>query len=424
MATIEDMQDFTIQQLQTYTIEELEETFATRIELSDPGLLYRVFKYNSVDYRNFVISYGTISRDAKNIIAGTVDVELANTDSSWDVFLMDDAGGEQGSLYKEGVLKINLPAGKKLFTGYADTVTFDGAVARLTFKDKLSKVLDKTVGSEESPVDYYSSSYNPADLVWAILTTYGGIDSTASTANVDIDYTQWSAWKTDCTALDFSLEANCTGETIGELIHEIAYLTASFIYVDGTGKFTFYRLLPNPTEAIYEIDSSKYLMGRKLVIERDRSDLVNDVTCYYDLNVGADTWADSVDAEDTDSQDENWGTVAKIHEEKVVWHATEASAQEFCNRQIDVYSYPLELVTFTMPLSGADRVVGERLDITMPMPGGYTNMAAVIWRIDYDIMENATAEIMVRNASGDILDAFRLDHATLGLLDESTNPLY
>ncbi len=53
------------------------------------------------------------------------------------------------------------------------------------------------LGSGQAPVDYFSGiAKNSAQLVWDILTIYGGLDNTASSANTDIDYDAWSDWNT------------------------------------------------------------------------------------------------------------------------------------------------------------------------------------------------------------------------------------
>ena len=87
-----------------------------------------------------------------------------------------------------------------ILTGWADDPEFLEALVNLPIRDKFAGLLEKELGSKEAPLNYYSISYNPADLTWDILTTQGGRDPTASTANTDIDYTSWSTWKANCTS--------------------------------------------------------------------------------------------------------------------------------------------------------------------------------------------------------------------------------
>lgn len=417
MATVTDLENYTVTQLEKYTITELEQTFTQAAE-STSRYLHRFFMYNGTERKSYLLSSSPIIRDAQNIVAGEVTVELVNTDETWNMFLTDKT-----NCRKTAILKIGCPAKKTLFTGYGDDVKFRGTIAELKLRDNMALMLEKEVGSDESPVDYYSSAYNPADLVWDLLTTHGGLDNTTSSSNTDIDYDQWSNWKSDCDVLQYSLKAKLTGETIGEVLQKIAHLTQSYIYVNGEGKFVFYRFLPTLETAYYTITSSKYLLNPKPEIEVDFTDLVNDLTCYYGYDPSTGNWSGSVSASDSSSQTA-FGTKSDVIEDTDVWHATSASAQEYCNRRIEVYANPLELLTFTMPLMGADRELGERIKVTMTMPGNYSSIDFEIWRLKHNTLTDGTSEITVRNASGDILTPFRLDDEIYALLDQDYNPLY
>ena len=77
-----------------------------------------------------------------------------------------------------------------------------------------------------------------------------------------------------------------------------------------------------------------------------------------------------------------------------------------------------------MSLEGATREIGDRIQVTMTMPGGYSSQDFEIWKLEHNTFKNITTRVTARNAGGDILTPFRLDDSVFGLLDKNYNPLY
>ncbi len=410
------------------------------------------FKYDGTYYPTHVSDFGAVVIDADQVTAGSVTLGLINTDKTWNMFLSDIT-----NLRKEGIidfalsvdvgkvaragcarsgisisnllsphtnctLDIRIPMNGEwiaFFTGLGDEPRFEGAHVELQLRDKMAKMLEKKVGSGQGPVDYYTASYNPADLVWDLLTnaSYGGLDNTASTANTDIDYTLWSDWKTDCAGLSLSLEAKLEGEYIGTVLEKVAELTHTIIFVRGDGKFAFYRYSP-PAGIVYAFDNDN---TQNQEVSQTFDGLLNDIRCYYNYDQALETWAGSVTASDATSQT-NYGKVSHTEENTAVWHATQGSAQDYCNRRVNRFKDPRQFCSFETGIMGFVLEPGDLVNNDMDF-WGYVSDVFEIRKLNFDLNVGKT-RIEMLNVNFYVLGGFLLDDAFWGLLDEAYNPLY
>lgn len=257
--------------------------FKTWMEKQTLNLL-RKFTYDGDDEAERVEGFGSINRASDSIVSGGTSLALINTDKHWNKFISDKT-----NLRRTAKLQLGIeyePGDDEridVLTGWGDDSEFREALVNLPIRDKFAGFLEKELGSKEDPLDYYSTSYNPADLAWDILTTHGGLDSTASSANTDIDYTTWSAWKTACTTADLSLEARFTGETIKEALELIRDLTNSNIHQAGNGKIKFFRFTQSaPPAESYLFNEDRFT---NFSVKLDSEKIINYLTTYYDREV-------------------------------------------------------------------------------------------------------------------------------------------
>lgn len=409
----------------------------------------RRFKYDGTYYSDKVSNYAAIVLDAQRITAGAVSLGLINTEKTWNIFLsdvsnlrkdgiVDFALGARGRVARanaaisaisvsalvspnDGVwLNIYVPrAGEwiEFFTGLGDEPWFAGEHLDLQLRDKMMKMLEKKVGSGQGPVDYYTASYNPADLVWDLLTVHGGLDNTADTTNTDIDYTIWSDWKTDLTGLSLSIEAKLEGEYIGTVLEKVAYLTSTVIFVRGDGKFVFYRYTP-PAAIQYDFGDGN---TSEQEVRQTFNELLNDIRCYYDYNQGNDTWAGSVTASDATSQT-NYGKVTHTEEDTAVWHATQGSATAFNNGQMNRFKDPRGYCTFYTGVEGLVMEPGDLINNDISFYG-YISSVFEIRKLEFDLNIGRT-RIEALDVNFYVLGGFILDDAYWGLLDVAYNPLF
>jgi len=296
--------------------------FKTWMEKQTLNLL-RKFTYDDIHETARLEGFGSINRTSDSIVSGGTSLALINADQHWNKFITDKlnlrreaklqlAIGVPNTPARSGIarsgatlsnlLSYTCIAGNQewldILTGWADDPEFLEALVNLPIRDKFAGLLEKHLGSKEAPLNYYSISYNPVDLTWDILTTQGGLDPTASTANTDIDYTSWLDWKTDCATANLLLEAEFTGQSIRDALELIRDLTNSDIYVGGDGKLKFFRFTQaTPPAETYLFDEDK---SKDIVLRLDSEKILNKLQVYYDLDI-ADNLVTNGDMEAADS---------------------------------------------------------------------------------------------------------------------------
>lgn len=277
--------------------------------------LLRKLTYDDIHESTRWESFGSISRASDSIISGGTSIGVINSGQYWNKFLSDKSNlrktatlqlaiGIENTIARAGVARagitasglVTLKSGSvissgirvprsgewlNILTGWGDDPEFIGSSVSVAIRDKFAGLFEKALGSDDSPIDYYSAAYNPADLTWDILTTYGGLDSTASTANTDIDYATWSTWKTACASANLSLSGKLTGQSIKEALELIRDLTNSDISVDGSGLVTFLRRIKAAASGSEQ--SFNTTNATDFVVRLDSSKIVNYLEVFYDF---------------------------------------------------------------------------------------------------------------------------------------------
>jgi len=155
----------------------------------------------------------------------------------------------------------------------------------MRIRDRISRCLEKTIGSGEAPICHPPTMTVPT-MVWDLLTNYAEFDYAHSTDNNDIDYTSFLAWEANMNGggIPYSLRTFLTGQTVGNILKRIADLTNSIFWDNGDGKIQF------ASATVYTVGSvpitKEYVLSR--VYNCDLNGMVNDIRCYYNLDMGTD----------------------------------------------------------------------------------------------------------------------------------------
>lgn len=316
------------------------------------------FVFDDTIYDTKVLAAPTISRNA-DITAGSVQVELTNTDGAWNIFITNRANiGKTCAvgLYFAPATAIGL---LYLFTGTVEGVRYTDASVILTLRDKMAPLLKKEVGSGQVPLDFFSTWYYPDTLAWAILTNYGELSNLTSTENPDIDYASWQAWGTACVAKGFGLEARFTGQKIRTILTEIGRLTNSLIWVDGLGRFNF-KMFDPPYSGVETLTRTNC---KVIDLDIDNDGVWNDVRIYFGYDPVPDQWDNSTNDVDNTSIG-RYGRRQYVEEGKIVWHRNTASAVAYRDDFLDLWAYPREKIILTATMIGVLCDLGAPVYIT------------------------------------------------------------
>ena len=315
------------------------------------------FTYGGNDLSQYVKSYGAITHDLESIVVGGTTVELINDGSLTDEFKNPNWWRKKGVI----TLTVNGQS-QTIFTGYGYEPKFKEGVISLPLKNRFARLMEVEIGSDKAPVQL---SGNPADVLWTLLTTYAGLDNTQSSANMDIKYSTWTTYKSDCAAAGLSIGTYVDSPAdIRSLVKKVQDNTGSFIFVNREDKLEFRKHVPEASPVSDYSFNGDNLKSLKLQIASDN--LTNKIEIYYNYKKDeeeGDTWEGPVVQKDATSQG-NYGVSNKVQDEKIVFHKTQTSANHLARYLIDIYKNPrqeIELETFLM---GVLCSPGDIIDVT------------------------------------------------------------
>lgn len=234
------------------------------------------------NYSAYVKTISPITRTAE-LTAGYTDIELSNAEGDFNNFLDGSMALDHSVIISLHFDDIN--ESLAIFTGYVEAIEMGLKSVRLRIRDRISRCLEKTVGSGEAPVCHPATITTPT-MVWDLLTNYAELDDLHSTANNDIDYTSFLAWEISMNGggIPYSFRTFLTGPTVGSVLKRIADLTSSIFWCNGEGKIQF------ASATVYTVGSVPYT--KEYILARtyncDLSGMVNDIRCYYNLDMGTD----------------------------------------------------------------------------------------------------------------------------------------
>lgn len=358
--------------------------------------------------------------EGDELTGASLTVEVLNDSKEFNFLITD-----KKNIGKVGKVELGFDAEFiDRFRGTLEDVEFftdqERPKVRLSFSSRTQKLIDTPMGSDAFAVDFSADPWNPADLAWEILTTKAGLDNTASTANVDIDYQSFLDYKQICIDLGFSLRANFTGESVAGAMRVIGELTDALIYGETDGKVRMIKFIPQEAESPYLFtDANAHLQRAELFFNRDR--LRNRAKVFHGYVVSTKTFAGSVTFNNATSQTD-FGLKGREFARTDVWHDTDVSANAFAERYVDRYSEPVETARFQTK-RGTQALLhqlGDNINLTWGQVD-YTAKLMRIYGIVGDLAEDAY-EILAEDMKNLNADFLILDSITQGELD--TNILY
>jgi hypothetical protein len=321
--------------------------------------------YDGANYDDEVISVSQVVRSL-NLSAGTVTVVVDNSAGTFNGRITDDTWDQQRAyvqMYFDGLAEY-----MNLFAGIVTRVTYQGATATIYIRDHMAQMLNREVGDWENEEDYYSAAYNPADLVWAILTdsNYGNLDNTAGVGNTDIDYTQWGSWKTDMTNTSYSIQGRFTGQTIRDILMRVCFLTDSYIWVNGDGLFEFAMhdgaSLPTGSENYTDANIVPEDESNIPFLDTDIDNPRNQISSWYgyDPDTEKSTGASGVDA----GSQAQYGKFRAIDKSTWLWHADSASSSAFRTAYLQRHADPYRQIEFESFMASWLEDIGHTVSVT------------------------------------------------------------
>lgn len=367
----------------------------------------RKFYIGSSDYTEYVTGWPKLKQTWNAIRPSTLNVKLSNEDETFN-FIIDDLV----VLNREVTLEIgftHVSSGDELITLYSGKIErfkFNNNTATVTLVDKFKQLTQRVIGTRSLPISYQDSNYLPADIAWSIITSYGGYDTTASSANVDIDYQSWLEWSNVFSADAIFVKANFQGIKVSEALKKIADYTDSAIFVHDN-KIRFQRFsLTDVNQTTFDNNSIK-----SLSFAIDNRDVVNKMYVSGLYDVASRYWSMTVNDERTSSVN-SFGLKETTIRDTSIWYVNSGSAINMAQRKTNALGIPFGKIRMDTSLKGLVRVIGETISVTDASIGlaeGYRIMGQ---SIDMD-----TGRIQFDADRSYFSTGFILDTSTLGSSD-------
>jgi len=381
---------------------------------TDTADIYPVFV--TADLSSIVKSYGQIQKRGDQVTSGDITIGVDNTDGRWkDVIFNPGRYFTQDIELRLSFIDPAFPPPVEFLALSKNkllTTRFNSNAVDIGLKDKFYYLATKVIGAEGSPVDF--TNINPADLLWDILTTYGGLDSTTSTANKDIDYTAWLAWKAYCTGISMALSAEFTGQDIVTILQSYIKTTNSAVYCESDGKIRVTWWGNTGIVPVYSlVGANKKDIA---ILDIDSTDLFNRQQVYYGYDTSTSSWAGSETADDSGSQ-AIYGVVTNIVQDTTIWHYTSASALNLAQRLLVDTVYPAQRIQVTTFLSGFTFQVYDGITLTDTLLG-LIGQAVRIEQVNLDL-DKLEATITGKIIAAGFTNYLELDDSTLGQLEKN-----
>lgn len=326
--------------------------------LKTPNNLVRKFTIGTSDYSDRVIKWPTFKTSWNDIRPMKLKMLLANGDTGMNFLREDKTLLRQESKIEFGYT--HATSGDELitlFSGTPERVRYSKERTEIVIVDKFRQLTERVMGSGDAPIDYTGSSYLPADIAWYAITSYGGFDTTKSSANVDIDYDSWLTWSNVFSADAVLMKARLDGQKVSEVLRKIGKQTLSAVYIS-EARLTFHRFSTVDT-AVTSFDNS---VTDNLTLEFNDSDIINKQYVAAGFSVVSDYSTITVEDASTSSIN-SFGLREDLIEDEKVWYANSGSAINLAQRVIQIEGEPFDDVNLETYLNGFTLLVGDTISV-------------------------------------------------------------
>lgn len=331
----------------------IEQTFK-----KNPLNIARKFFLGTSDYSNSVMKWPTFKNEWNKLRPTSMTIRLANEDKKFNFLRTDKLILNTESEVQFGYT--HPQSGDELvsmFIGKADNVKYSSGLVDITIFDKFKQLTERVVGSSDEPVLFTGSNYIPADIVWWLITSYGGMDTTKTSSNVDIDYDSWLTWWNVFSADSVFMNARFDGQKVNECVRKFGRHTYSAIH-QHENRITFDRFTLADT-AVSSFGDNSII---DLSLEFSGKDIINKQYIFADYDQTSDFHQTTVFDQNIASIN-SYGLREDNEKDENIWYVGSGPALNAAQRVISVQKDPEDKIAMKTPLMGLIRLIGETVTI-------------------------------------------------------------
>lgn len=379
------------------------------------GIIRRL-TMGSSDYSDRVVRWPSFKREVDNIKPISLTVPLANDDKALNyifnntTLLNQDVTLQMGLVDSDGNDEL-----MDLFKGKIESSRMSGGQLSISLLDRFKGFTETILGDTTSggALQFVNSDHLPGDLMWTMVTCYGGFDTTQSSANTDINYASFIDWKNIFIGDSILLNAKFTGQKMSDFMTKMGkVLDSSFIFENN--KLKFYRGSIQVSSEFNNLDNSSI---KKVEVRLDEKKIVNKFRASGGWSVDSNYY--TINQTDVDSASQvTYGVRDDKLEDSVVWLSDEASALNLAERYVFKGRNPLLNYEIKSTLGALYYRIGDGLNFDDQQldVASTTNFYVEGFGVDMD-----TGETIIKTRNMPQLPAFILDVDTYSVLDKDYN---
>lgn len=369
----------------------------------------RTFTISGSDYSNYVKTWPKVRAKWDQIQPSQLKMKLANGDQTFNLFITDKSALTNSCEVKFGFT--HPTSGDEMMTVFAgaiENVRYRGTNVSLSIRDKIKAFTSAQVGNQETPVSFTNTDYWPQDIIWPIITSYGGLSNIQSTSNPDIDYQSWLDWGSVFSADNIYIQAEFFDKKVGEVITKMARMLHTGVFIEDN-KLYFTRFTQASSDNI--IISEDIITG--LSVRLDDKDLVNRQFVYVGYDSSSKSWGAHPFTQSTVSQ-QTFGNRENVIKDENVWYVDSVGGSNLADRMIRTAKEPVERYEIKTTLEPFAQQIGDTIKLSNSFYGisCVDHYRLMSYELDLnDFIMNITID------KSQIGDSFVLDDAYWGVLD-------
>lgn len=313
----------------------------------------RQFFVGSNDLSQHVIKWPSVSYSIDDIRPRNVSIQLKN-DFNAHIYHQDKTLLVNTCQLRIGYTIAGSAEMVTVMAGELRSINFDKGKVVLGITDRFYPLTRRTIGTDDSPVDYSGSDYLPSDIAWYAMTSHGGLSGITSINNPDIDYPSWKLWSDTSSSDSEYMRSILKGQKCIEVLRKLSRLTETSIYIHDN-KIFFKRFSLADSNAT-QIDENMGIATLRV----DRDTIINRQKISAGYSPTSNYHTITIISADTASVN-SYGLFEGIEEDRDIWFVNSVSAQVSAQRKVTLNKHPRESLSLNTSLVGLHRQIGETI---------------------------------------------------------------
>ena len=398
---------------------------------TNPSSIVRQFTYNNSDFSDRIVRYPTLKQNYIDVVGPGFNVTVENASKLMNELIEDRTSFKRsGEVFYGYQSELNSANVLQLGAGFLTNVSYNDHQARLNFKnrlDLLSQVFVSTDTTSQLGVSFTGSEYNPADIVWEILTnnSYGANFSNVTCKyNAQIHYDSWYQWKTNLAAENITVQGFFPyGTNYVEALKSIAELTDSAIYGEADNRLYFLRNLTG-------VESFSSVVSLSDIIRCSTTGDAYDMVNKYSVSMSFSVVSNKVEGPRSTltfvntASVNSFGATLKQPTTQLIWYTNSANANNLAQRVVFRRRQPEIKLKITTPIKYLGNQLGDLFYVNLDEVGLYDQPYTLIGKTVNLENQEMELDLSVGHGIGIAnLTVFELGDDILGRLDNTTGVL-